>query len=222
MKLDLHVHSIYSPDATCEVKELIKKAKLIGLDGIAVVDHNNIKGAAAALEYAKGIENFVVLPGAEISTVKGHLLGLGIKENIPSMQEPEEAVEQIISLGGIAVIPHPYRMVSGLKLKKIKNLDFAGVEVFNSRSWRFENANALQLADKLNKGRTGGSDCHSITELGYGITEFKVESYDYRNLIEYIAKGETICYGKYISILRLLKQQGSNVVEFLKRGCKRI
>ena len=44
IKLDLHVHSHYSEDAIGTPEEIIKYAIRNGMQGIAITDHNEIKG----------------------------------------------------------------------------------------------------------------------------------------------------------------------------------
>lgn len=218
MKFDLHVHSEYSQDATGEVKELIKLAKKLGLSGLALTDHNEIKGSLKALEYVASLENFTVIPGVEVSSAQGHILALGIKQNIPRGLSPESTIEHISKLGGLAIAAHPCRLFSSLNIDE----KFDGIEVFNSRCWALENLRAEKLATSLKLGATAGSDCHSINELGYGITEFATQSSEYEDLLEEIVKGRTLCSGKYIPRFSLLSQKSKSFLHFIKRGFKRI
>ena len=78
MKLDLHAHSNYSLDGIAPPVQLIKYAKKVGLKGIAITDHNEIIGAVKAQKFSN--DDFVVIPGIEISSNNGHILGLNIKE----------------------------------------------------------------------------------------------------------------------------------------------
>jgi predicted metal-dependent phosphoesterase TrpH len=59
---DLHTHTIYSYDGTASVSAVLKHAKRVGLDLIAITDHDEINGALKALQLAPkfGIE---VIPG---------------------------------------------------------------------------------------------------------------------------------------------------------------
>jgi len=78
---DLHMHTIYSYDGTASVSAVLTRAKQVGLDVIAITDHDEIKGALKALELAPsyGIE---VIPGIEITTAEGDLLALNITEAV--------------------------------------------------------------------------------------------------------------------------------------------
>ena len=64
MRFDLHCHTIYSRhwywgvDALNTPREMIKAAVKKGLDGIAITDHDNIKGALQGLRDAKGFKHF--------------------------------------------------------------------------------------------------------------------------------------------------------------------
>ncbi len=65
MSIDLHTHSTVS-DGTLTPTELVKLAKDVGLDAIALTDHDTYSGVAEAMEAGKefGIE---VIPGCELS-----------------------------------------------------------------------------------------------------------------------------------------------------------
>ena len=216
MKIDLHVHSCYSDDANGSVEELIKAAVKNGLNGIAIVDHNSVKGGLKGFEIAKKMKGFVVIPGVEISSAEGHILALNIKENIPKKLSVEETIERITSLGGISVLPHPYRILSGVGEKFMDG--FAGIEVFNSRSLGWENKKAEFLAEKLDIGKTGGSDAHSSNEVGYGVTEFSVNSFRIDDLIQEIGKKRTKGYGTPCPNKIILRQHFKSLLLWFRRG----
>ena len=216
MKIDLHVHSEYSDDANGSVEELIKAAVKNGLNGIAIVDHNSVKGGLKGFEIAKEMKDFVVIPGVEISSAEGHILALNIKENIPKKLSVEETIERITSLGSISVLPHPYRILSGVGEKFMDG--FAGIEVFNSRSLGWENKKAGFLAEKLGIGKTGGSDAHSSNEVGYGITEFSVNSFRIDDLIQEIWKKRTVGYGILSPKRIILRQHVKSLFLWFRRG----
>ena len=93
IKLDLHVHSMYSDDAIGTPKEIMRSIQQKGLQGFALTDHNTIDGAIKA---AKELSNkeFVVIPGVEISTKDGHLIGLNVSSPIPKGLPVDETVEK--------------------------------------------------------------------------------------------------------------------------------
>ena len=57
-----------------EPKVIAKLARKKGLDGIAVTDHNNIKGALKTREYAD--KALTVITGSEVMTSRGEIIGL--------------------------------------------------------------------------------------------------------------------------------------------------
>lgn len=74
---DLHTHSTFS-DGTRSPEENVALAKKLGLEAVAVTDHDNLGGARAALEKGREL-GISVIPGVEISTQTDgrdvHLLG---------------------------------------------------------------------------------------------------------------------------------------------------
>jgi 3',5'-nucleoside bisphosphate phosphatase len=77
MRADLHVHTSAS-DGTLTPPDLIIKAQSIGLDVIAITDHDTVDGIHSALSTAQSFQ-LQVIPGVEISTdIKDnevHILG---------------------------------------------------------------------------------------------------------------------------------------------------
>ena len=71
MKYDFHTHTKYSADGYINPKTLVKVADKAGLTGVAVTDHNTIKGGLEAKKY--GNKNIEVIVGSEILTDKGRL-----------------------------------------------------------------------------------------------------------------------------------------------------
>ena len=114
MKIDCHCHTIYSKhwfwgyDALNTPLEMIKAAIKKGLDGLAITDHNTVKGSLVGKKVAKKYKNFILITGCEIRTKSCEVIALGIKENISPNLSLEETIEKIHDLGGIAVIPHPF------------------------------------------------------------------------------------------------------------------
>jgi len=161
MRFDLHVHSKYSKDSINDPRWIIKIAKKKGLNGVAITDHNTIKGGWIAKKENKDTDIEIIL-GEEINTDIGDIIGLWITEEIKS-RNWEEVIDEIHSQGGIAVLPHPYR---GHKLieEVAKRVDV--IEVLNARTPKQLNRKAYELAVKLHKGFSAGSDAHMPFEIG--------------------------------------------------------
>lgn len=175
MKYDLHIHTKYSSCANLEPSTILKIAKKLKLNGIAVTDHNSLKGALAVSKLNKD-RNFEVIRGEEIATPQAHVLGLYLNKEIKP-GNLVKVLEEIKKQGGISIIAHPFglgllRNKLSFDLAKIKNRIDA-IETFNARmffSW--ENHRAKAFAEKHKIARTGGSDAHFPFEIGNGITIF--------------------------------------------------
>ena len=167
MKLDMHVHTKYSRDCKMEPRDVIKVARAKGLDGIAVTDHNTIKGGC---EVKKLSNSFEVIIGSEINTNKGEVIGYFLNEEVTS-RDFEDVVDVIRTQGGITCIPHPYDIFRLNRLTPTKEiLKFIDcIEVFNSRSvLNLFNKKAEEFARKNGLARTAGSDAHYLAEIGRG------------------------------------------------------
>jgi len=179
MLFDLHTHSKYSvADSRCEVGDMLDRAKELGLAGIAVTDHNAIKGTLEALELAREgrFNDLVVVPGIEVSSLDGHILCLGIKEIIERDLSAEETVRKAHDLGGIAIAAHPYDKFRDGVGELCFKLDFDAVEINGHCLWG--NSLAAKMAKKHKKPLTGGSDAHSISGIGTIVTKADAQSVD--------------------------------------------
>ena len=67
MKADLHLHTTAS-DGRLEPKDIVSLAVKVGLDVIAITDHDTIDGITPALAAAKDFPSLMVIPGVEINT----------------------------------------------------------------------------------------------------------------------------------------------------------
>lgn len=206
MILDPHIHSTYSSDSTASPRDIVKKAKSIGLDAIAVADHNTIKGALATVEEAKKIDNFVVIPAMEISSNKGHIVALGIKEDVKKGLSPEETVKKIRELGGIAIAAHPFVSYREGLCDHVKELDIDAIETLNSRYvFGYSNWRAKNLAEKRNIPEIGASDAHFLGAIGSCVTELDADLSS-ESIIEGILSGKTNVFGDRTPLPLILKE----------------
>ena len=222
LKLDLHIHSQYSEDGTGTHLEIAKILKKKGLNGMAVTDHNTVEGGLSALKVAT--KDFVVIPGVEISTKDGHIIALNIKENIPRSLTVEETVEKIIDKGGIPIVPHLYRSLSGIKEKKLKKIikKVPAIEVFNSCSVLQTNLKTMKIAKKYNLGGTGGSDSHIPSFVGEAYTLVDTNNFNIDSIISSIEKKKTWGEGKTLDLNYRRDRMIKSVKQFFERGFKRI
>jgi len=217
MRVDMHIHSVYSPDGTMEVKEIVKIARKIGLDAVAITDHNTVKAHLKSEKY-----DILIIPGIEVSTAQGHVLVYGVREKIPAGKSIVETAEIAHSLGGIVIAAHPYRFWSGIGEKNVvENAEvWDAIEVKNSRCKKKSNMRAKALAEKLGKGMSAGSDAHYPREIGLCYVEVNASTAE--DILEEIVKGNAKVFGKDRSALRTLNYVKKAVGEWIGRGFKRI
>lgn len=187
LRLDLHIHSERSPDGCMALAEIVERARAAGLNGVAVCDHDRV------LEEVAGFPNLLLIPGVEVSTEYGHLLGLFVREPVGTRRFAE-AVERIHGQGGLAVLAHPFEHSrdAGRIAPIVPLLD--GVEVWNSRAERkIADANSLAETFARTHGlrRFAGSDAHVPQEIGHGVTVIQAEACTLEAVKAALLRGET-------------------------------
>jgi len=122
------------------------------------------------------IAPFKVIVGEEILTPNGEIMGLFLKETIPSGISVEEAISKIKAQGGLVCLPHPFDPLRGLRMDKNSLAKLAEqsdiIEVFNARgpfSGPVKKAKGLAL--KYNLPGSAGSDAHYPFEIGHTYVE---------------------------------------------------
>ncbi|MGB9937685.1 MAG: PHP domain-containing protein [Methanobacterium sp.] len=164
MKYDLHLHTKYSSDGFLNPEKLVKIAKKRGLSGIAVTDHNTIKGGIEAKKYEE--EDFKVIVGSEVSTSKGEIIGLYLHKEVKS-NDFYDVIDEMNEQDGIIVVPHPFddwRNSASLTKEDYKLIN--NIEIFNSRCVEEKYNHKAELFAKENRiGVTGGSDAHFANEI---------------------------------------------------------
>ena len=191
LKLDLHVHSQRSPDGCMSLEEIAERARAAGMNGAAVCDHD------LCLEDVPSFPDFLLIPGVEVSTEYGHLLGLFVREPIGT-RVFREAAEAIRGQGGLAVLAHPFqRSRDAGRIAPIVSL-LDGVEVWNSRAERkIPDANRLAAGFAQAHGLRpfGGSDAHCPQEVGNGFTTVEAESLSLDAVKTALLAGEVLVQG---------------------------
>jgi len=214
LKIDLHVHTCYSEDATTTLKEVMYYAKKNGLDGVAVTDHETLKGALKLARKSR----LIIIPGLEVETLRGHILALNITTLIPPNLSLTETVQKIHDAGGVAVVAHPAVVLkTGLGLKITSNSNIDAVEVINSASFPFFLSTYLgrRLAQRLNLPQTAGSDAHHALEIGTAYTLVNADS-NTADVTEAIRKGAITPCGKPITWVKRV-QRGAFYLTKIRR-----
>lgn len=165
-KFDLHIHTNFS-DGIPTPEEVIKHAEAIGLDGIAITDHDTMDGYFHIKDNIKDF-GITVVPAVEITTPLGDILAYGVEE----MPEgtPTEILDQIHKLGGISALAHPvfagfFSMGFTDMLEMVKDR-FDAIEIYNASVTLEGNIKAMEMAKKNNMVGIGGSDAHVVEMVG--------------------------------------------------------
>ena len=172
IRADLHVHTCYSRDCYTPLERIVNRCLQIGINCVAIADHNTIAGALKLKEMAP----FKVIVAEEILTPVGELMGLFLTEEVSKGLSPEETIARIKSQGGLVGIPHPFGralLQNSNKLISEKILSQVDIiEVFNSRT-PFPNSStkAWKLVTEYGKAASAGSDAHTIGEIGRAYVE---------------------------------------------------
>jgi predicted metal-dependent phosphoesterase TrpH len=202
LKIDMHVHSSYSADSIITPEELVFYAKKRGLNGVAVTDHDRLDGA---LKIAAETD-FLIIPGIEVRSSDGHVVGLNITKPVPPKMSATETVNKIHDAGGIAVACHPTGLFKG-GLGQRANASFDAVEVINSSAIPFgytvkQNA---KIAFRLGKPQLAGSDAHYGPEIGCAYTLVDAEP-DVNSILKAIRRGHCQPFGNSIPFRIWLKR----------------
>jgi len=220
---DLHFHTHYS-DGRNSVEAIARKARDLGI-GIAITDHNEIRGA---LEMEKQ-KDILSIPGIEITSREGtHILvyfydAESLKKFYRQYIEPslgsgimcstrlsmEEIINSAKLFNCITIFPHPYcAAYTGLY-----NLNFSaariehmlekvdGVEVINAENIHRWNLRCALLGFNLGKAMTGGSDGHVLYNMGKVVT-YAACPPGRGEFMDAVKNRQTGIVGKEINLLR--------------------
>jgi predicted metal-dependent phosphoesterase TrpH len=205
-RIDLHTHTTAS-DGRITPKELVNKAKKIGLSAIAITDHDTVSGIEEAVKEGEilGVE---VIPGIELTCRSGyqevHVLGYFLDYKSEKLIESLESIRSrrakkplsfkdyisiIIDAGGVPVLAHPAEYgLSNMELeetiKELKSYGLAGIEVMHPSTPKRLESILKSIAIKNDLIITGGSDYHNHNYRSYELGVMNIEYSVLSNLKE--------------------------------------
>ena len=227
--VDLHFHSCYS-DGYNTVETIARKAQDLGI-GIAITDHNEIRGAVEI----DGYRDVFSIPGIEITSKEGtHILiyfyhidkleSFYHDDVIPYMGNDimsstslpmEEVIERARKYKTVIIFPHPYcGIYTGIqntyfteaRRQRIFSM-IDGVEVINSENMKKSNLRSALLGFNLGKGITGGSDGHRLFQMGKVVTYAACKP-SRRAFLDAIKKKKAKVIGKEIDLIHKVTSNG--------------
>ena len=193
MIFDLHVHSVHgSRDSDISLEQLAAEARAMGLDGMALVEHDE-PWAPNELRELSAELGVLFIPAREVQSEMGHVIAFGLSQESWGITEVEELRQEADNSGGYLVSAHPFRYLHDTSIARPSFLledptkrpasmeEAAGysvfrlvdaIEVVNAHNKDEENALAWETAQRLNIPAIGGSDVHSSGQLGDAVTVF--------------------------------------------------
>ena len=180
-------------------RQVVKTAISKGLSGIAVTDHDTVKGGLVASKIARKLDkDFLVIPGIEVKCREGDIIALGIKNEPKGHMgnfSAVETVEILKDMGALVIAPHPFGW--GGVGKHLDGAGFDAIEGFNASQLRCVNTRAKIAAHKLGLPMVAGSDAHYHVNVGNGLTAIDCEDNSVDSILEAISKGKVkICQEK--------------------------
>jgi len=199
LSVELHAHSALSHDGRDPVDLLIEQAVAVGLDALAVTDHDEIDASIEAAEKAAD-RGLVGIVGMEVTTAAGHVLAFGIEEHIQSGLGFTETLDRIHDDGGIAVVPHPFQKTRHGVAAHVTDDALASadaIEAYNSRLFTGRaNRRAERFALRAGLPTTAGSDAHISEMIGQAVTEVDADDRTAESILAAIADGRTSVVGR--------------------------
>ncbi len=185
-KIDLHTHSVSSPDGGLTSKDYEQMLQSGGLDFIAITDHDKT-------DFAKGLQAKLgdkIIVGEEIYAREGELIGLYLQRTIPSGLSVRDTAKRIRDQGGLVYVPHPFEgFREGLQETDLDTIaDMIDiVEVHNGRALlHYKHKQAFMWAARHLKAVASSSDAHGWK--GWGRTFSVVDPAPTReNLVELLS-----------------------------------
>ncbi len=174
--IDLHCHTkVMSPCSALTPEALVRAARARGLDGVCITEHDAL-WAAEEIARVAGEMEFLIFRGMEVTTEVGHVLVFGLERHDPAMATLNELHRIVGAENGLMFLAHPSRRYGSLPPDDLAVFD--SVEVQNGTEGMLQNDNAARLARGLRLPGIGGSDSHSVREVGICATDFAADVRD--------------------------------------------
>jgi len=217
LKIDLHSHSYFSGDGVSSLESMIASARRKGLDGFAITDHNTCDAVAYGID--KGliredglpVDDFLIIPGVEVTTAEGHLLCIGATLSPMKGTPALEVCGHIHAAGGLAIPPHPFDLFrAGIRASVLDTLPIDALEVFNAASTlKRYNRNAFEYAQNRQLPMTAASDAHHEAAIGTAFTILNTENFSVAGILEQIVRGNELNQ-RYLTPKENFKKTWSN------------
>lgn len=200
MKADLHIHTNFSPDGISSPQAIVNAAIEKGIQCICITDHGQIQGAIRAMKYGFD-KNILVIPGIEVLSQSGDILGINVKKVIPDGLTSQETIEEIRKQKGIVIIPHPFNWPAGNFIGSEREFFLVdAIEIFNATVFGFTNKRAVNFCQKNGLAFSAGSDAHLAKFVGRGYLEIPKNILSEKELSEELRNKTGKIQGKILNL----------------------
>jgi predicted metal-dependent phosphoesterase TrpH len=176
MKFDHHLHTArHSPDSSIDPRELVERARELGLDGVVITEHDYQWEEDELSELARIAAPLLVFSGAEVSAREGHFLvyGLPTVDDVPPGIELAELLRVVRGHGAAIVAAHPFRWDQPFdEIVAQHGPVFDGLEFVSKNVTPETRAKTEAVLRRHKMGATGSSDAHEVETIGCYFTEF--------------------------------------------------
>ena len=225
--IDLHTHSFFSGDGVSSPEEIITAARAKGLHGFAITDHNTCEAVQYLLqkglmrEDGQSVDDFLIIPGVEVTTADGHLLCIGATLPEPAKlkgRPAREICELIHKRGGLAIPPHPYDLFrAGIRFSVLETLPIDAIEVFNAATTlRRYNRYAFKYAQERGLPMTAASDAHHAAAVGTAYTILNTDDLSVKGILAQICKSNELNQ-QYLTPRDSMRKTWNNWLRLRKR-----
>lgn len=185
MFIDLHMHEkTHSLDSHLALSEIVRLARLRGLDAVCITDHDDIGIRETAEAYSREV-GFPIFVGYEFYSLQGDIVCFGVPEVPPERIPAQQFVDYVKSCGGVCISAHPFRNNRrGLEenLLTVKGLD--ALEAINGSTLPDACNKAFTYAEMLGLQTVGASDCHVPGKVGICATYFPEPVHNMKEFME--------------------------------------
>lgn len=225
--IDLHTHTFFSGDGVSSPEELITAGQIKGLHGLAITDHNTCEAISYLLkkglmrEDGKPVNDFLIIPGVEVTTGEGHLLCIGTTLPDPAKLKghpASEICELIHKHGGLAIPPHPYDLFrAGIRFSVLETLPIDAIEVFNAATTlRRYNKYAFKYAQERGLPMTAASDAHHAAAVGTAYTILNTDDFSVKGMLQQLCRSNELNQ-QYLTPRDSMRKTWNNWLRLRKR-----
>jgi predicted metal-dependent phosphoesterase TrpH len=195
---DFHVHAFVG-DGGIAPWMLQNQAARVGLDVIAITNHNQTIAGRLGRWAARNSSGPLILVGEEVTGRNFHLIAVGIEQPVNWNQPARDAIQDVHAQGGVAIAAHPFRgYAEGYDEEALVALD--GLEAAYSDPVQPDPARQIDEFYQRTVARNpevaviGSTDFHTDGPLGKCRTYLFVRERSEAGVLDAIRDGRTVSY----------------------------